>query len=136
MAPPRADRPMASAAARPSHLSRSARAASIACAKAGLAVRTTAAATPRAKREAKDLEMRRMMIGLLLGLFSGADLSCKRAWFLVVCLVFFVGDGLTDVDGRKERKDHRLDDGDEHSHYQGGDGNQEGDDGEEGQHDR
>jgi hypothetical protein len=37
----------------------------------------TAAATPRAKRETKVLEMRRMMIGLLLGLFLGADLNCK-----------------------------------------------------------
>src|SRR5215469_16267937 len=85
MAPPRADRPMASAAARPSHLSRSARAASMASANAGLAVRVTAAATPRAKRETKDLEMRRMVVGLLLGfVFSGADLIGSQLEGLVL----------------------------------------------------
>src|SRR5436190_14017862 len=48
MAPPSADRPMARAAARPSHLSRSARAASADCARAGLPASKTTAATKKA----------------------------------------------------------------------------------------
>src|SRR6187551_2609376 len=76
MPPPRAERPIASAAPRPSHLSRSARVASIACANAGFAVRKTATAVPKVAREANNLDVRR--IGRLLVGF-GFELVGKLA---------------------------------------------------------
>src|SRR3954470_20009372 len=102
MPPPSADSPIASAAPRPSHLSRSARVASIACAKAGFADKKTATAVPKAARGANSLDMRR--IGKLLvgaigdpsparagegleeGSFVGREISGKSIWFLVSSL--------------------------------------------------
>src|SRR3954466_8490654 len=117
MPPPSADRPIASAAPRPSHLSRSARVASIAWAKAGFADRKTTTAVPKAARGANSLDMRRigkLLVGAICdpspaqageglgeGSSVGREISGKSIWFLV----FFVSDGLADVHGGQQRKD-------------------------------
>src|SRR3569833_833696 len=60
-APPRGDRPMASAAASPSHLSRSARIGSVACANAGEAASKTIAAKPAVTTDRNNFDGRRIL---------------------------------------------------------------------------
>src|SRR5216110_285176 len=109
MPPPSADRPIASAAPRPSHLSRSARVASIACAKAGFADRKTATAVPKVAMGANNLDMRRierLLVGV--GFVLGREISGDSIRLLVVSsarlLVLFVRDGLADVHRGQQRE--------------------------------
>src|SRR5258707_1436039 len=121
MAPPRAERPIASAAAIPSHLSRSRRAMSAVCAKAGvLASRDT--------MRIGNFEMRRISVT--------PDWWCVRMSLRMIFRksVLFMSDCGADVNGGEQRKDNRLDDGYEHAHHQERNRNQEGDHAEERQH--